>query len=309
MKIKKTVSTEWLSGCSGCHIALVDLHEKLLKLIENIEFVRIPVLMDEKKYPKADIGLVEGAVRSDHDRQAVLKMRESCDLLVSFGTCSTFGGLSGVGWLHPGNSVLTRTFGSGPTNAADEWPDDNVPTLEQSVFPISEVVTVDAYIPGCPPHPVWIALFLRSLAARSLKDLAAKPVCSRCRRTMTKTTGITLKKGVVTAPDNDICLLSQGVICLGSVTMERCLAQCPNRNVACFGCTGPSLDIITEPHLDIRTMVARRMNLLTGIDYDEIKAYIETETKTFYAYAMASPVMYQKPTVDIREWTETRRGF
>ena len=59
--MKARVSTDWLSGCSGCHVAVVDLHEKLLGLIEEVDFVRIPVLMDEKDYPKADVGIVEGA--------------------------------------------------------------------------------------------------------------------------------------------------------------------------------------------------------------------------------------------------------
>jgi len=27
--MKTKVSTEWLSGCAGCHVAVVDLHEKL----------------------------------------------------------------------------------------------------------------------------------------------------------------------------------------------------------------------------------------------------------------------------------------
>lgn len=308
MKNKLKVSTEWLSGCSGCHVAVVDLHEKLLKIVESIEFVRIPVLMDEKGYPQADIGLVEGAIRSDHDRKAVIKMRESCNLLVAFGTCSTFGGISGVGWLYPGKAVLERTFGTGPTNTPDEWPDHDTPALEQSVLPISEVVKVDAYIPGCPPHPAWIASSMKSLTDPDRKGMHQKPVCSKCTRTMTKTTGMTLRKGSVTAPDNSICLLSQGVICMGSVTIERCLAQCPNRGVACFGCGGPSLEIISEPHLDIRTMVARRMNMLTGIDYDEIKAYIESEVKTYYAYAMASPVMYKKNTVEIRQWAQSKES-
>ena len=73
--MKAKVSTEWLSGCSGCHVAVVDLHEKLLNLVDSIEFVRIPVLMDEKGYPKADIGLVEGAIRSEHDRHCAEQMQ------------------------------------------------------------------------------------------------------------------------------------------------------------------------------------------------------------------------------------------
>jgi F420-non-reducing hydrogenase small subunit len=73
--------------------------------------------------------------------------------------------------------------------------------------------------------------------------------------------------------------------------------------VACSGCAGPSADIITEPHLDIRTMIGKRMNLLTGIDKDEIISYIEHQAKTYYAYSLASPVMYKKPTLEIKEWT------
>jgi len=56
--MKTRISTEWLSGCSGCHVAVVDLHEKLVNLLDDVEFVRIPVLMDEKGYPEAEVGLV-----------------------------------------------------------------------------------------------------------------------------------------------------------------------------------------------------------------------------------------------------------
>jgi len=90
--MKATVSTEWLSGCSGCHVAVVDLHEKLLNLVEAVEFVRVPVLMDEKGYPKADVGIVEGAVRSEHDRESLLRMRDSVKTLVAFGSCAVYGG-------------------------------------------------------------------------------------------------------------------------------------------------------------------------------------------------------------------------
>ncbi len=301
--MKTTISTEWLSGCSGCHVAIVDLHEKLLNFMDSAEFVRIPVLMDQKGYPPADIGLVEGAVRSEHDREALLKIRESVKTLVAFGTCAVFGGPSGLGWLHSPDSVLRCVYGQGPTNSPEQVPDKDVPALEQSVIPIDEVVKVDAYVPGCPPHPFWIAAALGAIGPSARQTLATKTVCSRCERTMKKTTGVGLKKGAVSAPKDDVCFLSQGVVCLGSVTLERCLAQCPNRGVACGGCAGPSADIITEPHLDVRTMVGKRMNLLTGIAKDEITAYIEHQAKTYYAYSLASPVMYKKPTLEIREWT------
>lgn len=299
MKVK--VSTEWLSGCSGCHIAVVDLHEKLLNLVEDIEFVRIPVLMDQKEYPKADIGLVEGAIRSDHDREAVLKMRESVDKLVAFGTCASYGGVSGLGWLYRDDAILSKVYGGLPTTSETNRP-EGAPVLEHSVIPIDEVVEVDVHLPGCPPHPYYIAQAIKVLLGQEGAVMPAGTVCSQCNRRMEKREGVTLQKGAVTAPEKDICFLSQGVICLGSVTLERCRAQCTNKGVTCAGCTGPSIAVVTEPHLDIRNMVAKRMSLLTGIDETEIRDYMAKEAKTFYSYALSSPVIYRKPTVEIREW-------
>ncbi len=299
--MKAKISTEWLSGCSGCHIALVDLHEKLLNLVDSIEFVRIPVLMDERDYPKADIGLVEGAVRSDHDREAVLKMRESVDKLVAFGTCASYGGVSGLGWLYKDDAILSKVYGGLPTTTETERP-QGAPVLEHSVIPIDEVVDVDVYLPGCPPHPYYIAQAIKVLLGEEGAVMPAGTVCSQCNRKMVKREGVVFKKGAVTAPEKDICFLSQGVICLGSVTLERCRAQCTNKGVTCAGCTGPSVAVVTEPYLDIRNMVAKRMSLLTDIDENEILEYMAKEAKTFYSYALSSPVVYKKPTVEIREW-------
>lgn len=305
--MKTTVSTEWLSGCSGCHVALVDLHEKLLALMDTVEFVRIPVLMDEKGYPPADIGIIEGAIRSEHDREAALHLRASVKTLIAFGTCAVYGGPSGIGWLHSPDAIVKKAYNEGPTNDPASKLDADLPQLERSVVPLDEVVKVDLYLPGCPPHPSWIAQALGSLHDPDKHVLEQKTVCSRCERTMKKQTGTTLRTGATTAPDEKLCLLCQGVVCLGSVTMDRCQAQCPNSGIACAGCAGPSFDMLIEPHLDIRTMVAKRMSLLTGIDAASVRAYIEQEVCTYYAYAMASSFTYNKPTVNIKAWANASR--
>jgi F420-non-reducing hydrogenase small subunit len=284
-------------------VAIVDLHEKLLGLVEEMELVRAPVLMDEKGYPPADVGIVEGAVRSEEDIAALLKMRESVKILVAFGSCAVYGGPSGLGWLHDRQEIMATVFDGGPTNAGGERPDERAPRLEDSVVPIDEVVKVDLYLPGCPPHPYFIAAGLRGAIGAADLHLTAATVCAGCERKMVKRKGIELSRGTVAADgDSTTCLLSHGVICLGSVTLNRCQSPCPNSGVACTGCAGPSLDIITEPHIDLRTALARRMNLLTGIAAEEVVSYLEQEAKTFYAYAVASPVIYQKPTVEMKAW-------
>jgi F420-non-reducing hydrogenase small subunit len=300
--VKARIATEWLSGCSGCHVAVVDLHEKLLNVVEDVEFVRAPVLMDEKGYPEADIGLVEGAVRSEHDRKALQKMRASVKTLVAFGSCAVFSGPSGIGWLYSREEILATVYNSGPTNAGQERPGPDVPTLEASVVPIDEVVPVDFYLPGCPPSPYFIAAALKRLLSSDSPVLTGQSVCAGCNRKMTKNPGAALRKGAVTAEDDKTCFLSQGVICLGSVTLNRCLSPCPKTGVVCTGCNGPRPDVITEARLDIRHSIAQYMATLCGIDPNEVRSYMERDAKTYYSYAMASPVMYKKPTVELREW-------
>jgi len=67
---KIRLNTEWLCDCGGCHVALVDLHEKILGVLESVEILKCPVLTDEKKYPEAEIGIVTGSIRTEHDRHA-----------------------------------------------------------------------------------------------------------------------------------------------------------------------------------------------------------------------------------------------
>ncbi len=299
--MKTKVSTDWLSGCSGCHVAVVDLHEKLVNLAAAVEFVRLPVLADEKGYPQAEIGIVEGAVRSDHDRECLLRMRESVKTLVAFGSCAVYGGPSGLGWLHGKEAIMGQVYG-GPTSAPGERPDADAVPLQESVVPIDEVVPVDFYLPGCPPHPYFIAGGLRALLGGEGPPLTGKTVCSECTRKMRKREGVALRKGAITAEDPALCFLSQGIVCLGSVTLNRCKTPCPQVNVACSGCAGPSLDVITEPQLDLRNLLATRLHRLCGVDPAETKAYIEQNASTYYAYALASPIMYRKPTVELREW-------
>jgi F420-non-reducing hydrogenase small subunit len=306
--MKAKISTEWLSGCSGCHVAVVDLHEKLLNLMEEMEFVRLPVLMDEKGYPPADVGIVEGAVRSEHDREALLKLRKSVKTLVAYGSCAVYGGPSGIGWLYDSDAILERVYGMGPTNTPDGRPDAEAVKLEEGVVPVDEVVEVDLYLPGCPPHPYFIASALASVLGSPAPPLTGKTVCADCERKMERREGVLLRKGAVTAEDEQLCFLSQGVICLGSVTLNRCLSPCPGIGIACSGCNGPSLDIVAEPHLDIRSLIAKRMNLLHGIPADEIRSYMEQEAKTFYSYALASPAMYRKPTLEMREWAGEKKA-
>lgn len=299
---KLRINTEWLSGCGGCHVGIVDLHEKILEVLGEVEIHRCPVLADAKGHPAADIGIIEGAIRSEHDRAAAVSMRKACKRIIAFGTCAVYGGLSGATLAHSREEILASAFERNPTSRGCRAPSADVSPLEHVVTPLDEAIEVDLYLPGCPPHAAFIFDALISLARGRLPKAKQESVCGNCRRDMVKTEVASLKANHDGVPDEKQCFLSQGYVCLGSVTLDRCLAPCPQRGVPCTGCAGPTQQILAEPNRDLRTEVAERMGRLTKIAPEAVTKAMEAAAKTHYAYAMATRMVGQKPTFLIRKW-------
>jgi F420-non-reducing hydrogenase small subunit len=301
MAAKAKISIEWLSGCSGCELSIVDMHEKLLQVLSEVELVRIPILMDTKEYVKADVGLISGSLRTEHDIEAAHKMREACDKIIAFGTCPVYGGPQGAGYAHTTDELLTNAYKQNPTTDSHDLP-QSVPKLLDGNRPLDSEIEVDLYIPGCPPSPAYIFEALMALVGNREPKIGKHNVCFNCDRRMEKTDVKELRRPHEGEYDPEVCFLSQGCLCFGSVTLDRCMAPCPRYGVPCFSCGGPSEAVILEPPKDVRTMVAARMTHLTEIPEKEIIAEVEKQAKTHYAYAMASPVFRQKPTFLLKKW-------
>jgi len=63
--VKPRVATVWLGGCSGCHMSLLDMDERLIDLAGRMELVYGP-LLDVTEFPEGvDVTLVEGAVANE----------------------------------------------------------------------------------------------------------------------------------------------------------------------------------------------------------------------------------------------------
>lgn len=304
-KGKVPVSFEWLSGCSGCELATVDLHERLLQVLEQIELVRLPILMDVKDYPRAALGVVTGALRTEHDVHCAKKMRETCDRILAFGICAVYGGPQGAGYAHTLEDLEGAVFRRNPTTITDFVPSEKVPPLLPELKPLDAEIEVDLYLPGCPPSPYFVAETFKAVVEGRTPEFGPHNVCFRCNRHMVKSEVNRLRRTFAGDMRADQCFLSQGVLCMGSTTLDRCLAPCPQHGTPCTGCAGPSEHIILEPQRDIRTEIAERMSRLTRIPRDEIRQEIELRAKTYYAYAMASPVFRQKPTFLLRRWIQS----
>ena len=309
MATKVPVSFEWLSGCSGCEVGIVDLHERLLKVLEVVQIVRLPILVDVKDYPKAAVGIITGALRTDHDIECAKKMRESCDAILAFGTCAVYGGPQGSAYAHTLDELMDSTYRKNPTTATTFVPDQNLPKLlEEGVKPLDSEIDVDLYLPGCPPHAYYIFEALVSLVEGREPEFGPHNVCYKCDRKMTHTEVTSLRRMHEGDVDPDTCFLSQGILCMGSASLDRCLAPCPRHGLPCSGCGGPSEQVVLEPHLDLRTEIARRMSMMTKIPKEDVIREVEQQAKTYYAYAMASPVFRQKPTFLLRRWIDSQQG-
>jgi len=140
------LATVWLSGCSGCHMSLLNLHRGLLEMLTQCDLVYSP-LMDIKGYPDGvDIVLVEGAVANEDNREMAEILRRQTRFVISLGDCAVNGNVSALRNPLDRNSILQHSYGP-----ALEFQREC--RLLPKVFPLHQVIRVDACIPGCPPDP------------------------------------------------------------------------------------------------------------------------------------------------------------
>jgi NAD-reducing hydrogenase small subunit len=160
---KPVIATASLAGCFGCHMSLLDIDERILKLIELVEFNKSPV-DDIKVFTKpVDIGLIEGGCCNSENVKVLRNFRKNCRLLVSVGECATMGGLPALRNGIPIRECLEEAFLNSPTvDPADRLiPDDEeLPVILDKVYPCHEIVRIDHFLPGCPAPAdlIWEAL-------------------------------------------------------------------------------------------------------------------------------------------------------
>ena len=134
---KVKVATLWLDGCSGCHMSLFDLDERLLDLAEQVNFVYTP-LVDQKEFPEGvDITLVEGAVSYDEDLEKMQKVRARTRILVSFGDCAVAGNVPTKRNPFDTAEVMEHSFVD-LSDVHQQIPSESVPQLLPFVRPLHE---------------------------------------------------------------------------------------------------------------------------------------------------------------------------
>jgi len=157
------IATVWLGGCSGCHMSFLDLDERLITLAEKAEICASP-LTDIKGFPPVDVTLVEGAVANSEHLEHIQHIRQHTKYLVAFGDCAVTGNVTAMRNLFSVDDVLNRAYQETASPVVGV-PSGNhvVPKLLDRVRPVHEVVKVDYFLPGCPPHADEIFAFVAGL--------------------------------------------------------------------------------------------------------------------------------------------------
>ena len=163
MPDKPKVATASLAGCFGCHMSVLDIDERILQLIDLIDFDKSPIDDIKTFSGRCAVGLIEGGCCNEENVHNLQDFRKHCDVLVALGDCATMGGIPALRNNIPLQECMDEAYHNGPTvyNPENKTPNDpELPLLLNKVYPVQEVVRIDYFLPGCPPSAdtIWQAL-------------------------------------------------------------------------------------------------------------------------------------------------------
>jgi F420-non-reducing hydrogenase small subunit len=222
------------SDCWGCHQSLLNAHLGLLPVLPALDIVYWPAVVDFKHdslvaRPDGDIlvGFVEGSLRTNEDIENAKLMRAKCALIIAFGSCSCYGNVHGLANEWDIQDSIKRKFveAESITNDSPHEPKEHMPGFASKIVPLDEVISVDAYIGGCPPKPEAIISAVVFLLGQKPQPMTESAFCNDC------------------SLNNENCLLEKGTLCFGPLTSTGCELKCTNNNNPCVGCLGPSKSV------------------------------------------------------------------
>jgi len=170
---KPKIASDWLAACAGCHMSLLDIDERIVKIAELVDIRATPITdFKEPDENGVDVGILTGAVNNTTNEEVAHRMRDRCQILVALGDCAVFGGVVAMRNFFKLEDVLHRAYVE--TESTDEEgavptsPELGVPTLVRA---LKDVVDVDIFIPGCPPDADAIFYALSELAQGRIPEI------------------------------------------------------------------------------------------------------------------------------------------
>jgi F420-non-reducing hydrogenase small subunit len=306
--MKPKVAFYWCASCGGCEEAVVDLDEEILNVADAVDIVFWPVALDFKKrdvegMPDGSIlaSFINGAIRNSEQREMVETLRAKSQVVAAFGSCAQLGGIPGLANLYGAKGILQEVYGDGVRPQTVHQVNGYLlalPEFFDTVSALDRAIDVDYYLPGCPPTPKIIGAAVHALLGPNLppKGTVLAPdhaLCEQCPRKDTRPEKLLLKefkRPHQVVADQQTCLLAQGLACLGPGTRAGCEALCPQGNMPCTGCFGPTSRV--------RDFGAKALSAIAsaidGNDESEIARALEAvpdPAGTFYRYSLPSSLL------------------
>src|SRR4030042_1087943 len=208
-KNKLKIAFYWAASCGGCEIAVLDINEKILDVVQIADTVFWPVAMDVKyKDVEAmpdkhiDICFFNGSIRNSEQEHMAKLLRRKSKTLVAFGSCAHEGCIPGLANLNDRNEIFEYVYKKSPSvdNPQGVLPQPEVqvaegtlhiPVFYDTVKTLDQTVPVDYYVPGCPPEAenIWaiVQAVVAGLGGAPLPPAGAvlgkeTTVCDECAR-------------------------------------------------------------------------------------------------------------------------------
>jgi F420-non-reducing hydrogenase small subunit len=306
----------WASSCGGCDISLLEIAEHLLELIEAADIVFWPCVADFKyrtvaDYPDGhiDVCLFNGAIRSSEHEEVARLLRRKSRTLAAYGACAMDGGIPALANLKSPDEIYDAVYRSNPTlqnpgktEPREHWagPEGSLtlPRFYPQVLRLSDIVSVDYQIPGCPPVGTQVWKVLQAVVAGEVptRNSAArvgcdnKSVCDECHHEKRKTRIKEFKRPHLAIPEPNWCLLEQGFVCVGAATRSGCGALCTKAELPCRGCYG-STGLATDQGTAMLSAIGSVIDATTDDRAREIVEGIADPTGTFYRFSLASSTL------------------
>jgi NAD-reducing hydrogenase small subunit len=163
---KPKISSDWLAGCAGCHMSLLDIDERIVKVAELAD-IRATPITDFKQPDESgvDVGILEGGINNSYNEEVAHRMRDRCGILVALGDCAVFGGVPAMRNFFTLEETLRRAYVETESTDANGFiPSDPELCKPTEVRALQDVVPVDIFVPGCPPSADVIYYVLSELA-------------------------------------------------------------------------------------------------------------------------------------------------
>ncbi len=147
-------------------MSFLDMDERIIELTKLVDLRATPITdLKEPDEEGVDVGILEGGISNSYNEEVAIKMRARCKYLVALGDCAVFGGVPAMRNFCGAEAALKRAYiETESTDESGKIPDDPELSTTTHVRPVSDVVKVDIFLPGCAPSADAIFYVLSELA-------------------------------------------------------------------------------------------------------------------------------------------------